>query len=230
MKTKRIRITFYEEILGTASGDPEVHDNYIASKAPDAKSRKEEIAAIGVEEEIEKSKTVFPKEDGKPFIFDYQLKGFFKDAQKALNRIVTWTDDKGNKTNLKLTAYKDKIDGLVFPRQRKIFYNVSEEPDIGDCQRPLRAETAQGPRVALANSESLPVGTWIEFTLDCLDNETMAYMVHCLNYGVKRGIGQWRNSGKGRFLWEELDKDGNVIGGNKAEWEAKWAAEEAKTA
>lgn len=25
----------------------------------------------------------------------------------------------------------------------------------------------------------------------------------CLSYGVLRGIGQWRNSGKGRFLWEE---------------------------
>lgn len=28
------------------------------------------------------------------------------------------------------------------------------------------------------------------------------------------GFGQWRNSGKGRHLWDELDADGNVIGGN----------------
>ena len=31
----------------------------------------------------------------------------------------------------------------------------------------------------------------------------------------KRGLAQWRNSGKGRCVWEELDEAGNVIGGNK---------------
>ena len=29
----------------------------------------------------------------------------------------------------------------------------------------------------------------------------------CLDYGVLRGIGQWRNSGKGRYLWEEIKED-----------------------
>jgi len=37
------------------------------------------------------------------------------------------------------------------------------------------------------------------------------------DYGIFSGIGQWRNSGHGRFFWEELDKDGKVIGGNKPE-------------
>lgn len=35
-----------------------------------------------------------------------------------------------------------------------------------------------------------------------------------LDYGKWSGIGQWRNSGKGRFLWAELGKDGEVVGGN----------------
>jgi hypothetical protein len=26
----------------------------------------------------------------------------------------------------------------------------------------------------------------------------------CLDYGTKRGLGQWRNSGKGRYTWEEI--------------------------
>ncbi len=206
MKAIKVKLTFTENVLGTASGDPEIHENFIASKAPDAKSREEEVEAIGVDGEIEKSKTVFPKDDdGNPFIYDYQLKGFFKDAQKALNRIGKWKDEKtGKETNLKLTAYKDKIDALVFVRERKVPFILPDNSEISDCQRPLRAETAQGPRVALANSESLPSGTTIEFTLETLDNETMAYMIHCLNYGKMRGIGQWRNSGKGRFTWEEV--------------------------
>jgi len=31
--------------------------------------------------------------------------------------------------------------------------------------------------------------------------------------------GELRNSGKCRYLWEELDEEGNVIGGNKSELE-----------
>ena len=80
-KELKVRLTFTEEILGTASNSPTIHDDYIASNAPDAKSREEEIAAIGVAEYVEKSMTVFPQlEDGTPFLYDYQVKGFFKDA------------------------------------------------------------------------------------------------------------------------------------------------------
>ena len=54
MKEMKVRLTFIEEILGTASNDKELHAEYIASKAPDAISKKEEIEAIGVEGVIEK--------------------------------------------------------------------------------------------------------------------------------------------------------------------------------
>ena len=83
MKEMKVRLTFIEEILGTASNDKELHAEYIASKAPDAISKKEEIEAIGVEGVIEKGKTVFPKdENGNPFIYDYQIKGFSRTQQK----------------------------------------------------------------------------------------------------------------------------------------------------
>lgn len=35
IKTK-VRLTFTDEILGTSSGNPELHREFIASKAPDA--------------------------------------------------------------------------------------------------------------------------------------------------------------------------------------------------
>ena len=38
-----------DELLGTASADPDIHARFIASKAPDAPSRADEVAAIGAE-------------------------------------------------------------------------------------------------------------------------------------------------------------------------------------
>ena len=34
----KVKLTFTEELLGTASANPELHSDFIASKAPDAPS------------------------------------------------------------------------------------------------------------------------------------------------------------------------------------------------
>ena len=113
-----------------------------------------------------------------------------------------------------MKAYKKTIDNNIFVWPRKILVDMNGA--IGNCQRPLRAQTAQGERVALANSETIPEGSKIEFSVIYFAEDHRKAVVEWLNYGVLKGIGQWRNSGKGKFVWEELDKDGNVIGGNKA--------------
>lgn len=90
MKTTelKVRLTFLEDILGTASSNPELHEEFIASKAPDAKTVAEEVAAVGVDEVVEKSMTIFPKNaDGRPFIYDYQIRGFFKEACSCLKKV-----------------------------------------------------------------------------------------------------------------------------------------------
>ena len=61
-KVLKVKVTMFEEILGTASANPEIHEEFIASKAPDAPSREEEVAAIGAEEVFEKGMTVFPRD------------------------------------------------------------------------------------------------------------------------------------------------------------------------
>ena len=76
---------------------------------------------------------------------------------------------------------------------------------MGECQRPLRAQTAQGERISLANSETVPAGATCEFTVICMKPDLMKVVKEWLSYGVAHGTGQWRNSGKGRFTWEELD-------------------------
>lgn len=196
MKTMKVRITLLEEMLGTASANPKIHDEFIASNAPDAPSREEEIAAIGVEAVQEKAMTVFPRtDDGKPMMWDYQVKGFFKDTCKMLKKID------GTKSS-KIKAYKQDIDGLIFVHPRKI--PIIFDGEIGKCQRPLRAQTMQGERVALASSETVPAGSTIDIEIECLRDSDLDVVREWLDYGNKRGLGQWRNSGKGIFSWKEL--------------------------
>ena len=198
MKEIKVRITFTEEVLGTANSDKDIHEEYIASKAPDAPSKAEEVAALGVEEVVLKGMTVFPKdEEGNPFLWDYQVKGFFKSAASAGSYM-------GGSS--KLSNYKKKIDLLVFVNERKIPLVIPDGMEMGTCQRPLRAQTMQGERVALANSETCPIGTTAEFTIRVLDDSLMGYVHQWLDYGQYNGFGAWRNSSKGRFTWREITK------------------------
>lgn len=202
MRELKIKLTFTEECLGTANADKDIHREFIASKAPDAKNREEEIAAIGVEEVIQKAMTVFPRDnDGDPVFFDYQIKGFFKDACSALQRCK---GEEISKYSTKIKAYKKVIDGCIFPQPRMIKIDM-RGAEIGSCQRPLRAHTAQGDRVALANSETIPEGSTIEFSVVCLSDEYENAVIEWLNYGKFKGLGQWRNGGKGRFTYEVVE-------------------------
>lgn len=198
----KVKIVFEDEVLGTASANPDIHREYIASNSKDSQSREEEVAAIGVDGAVEKSMTVFPRSNGNPIFWDYQIKGFFKDACSMLARV----GGKGNGVNEsgKLKAYKKIIDGMIFVAPRKIDISIPEGAKIGSCQRPLRGQTAQGERIALANSETVPEGSSIDLDITCLDATHEKAVREWLNYGKLRGIGQWRNSGKGRFKWEEL--------------------------
>ena len=196
MKKLHVSVEFIEELLGTASANAEIHSEFIASKAPDAQSIEEEVAAIGADAVEEKSMTIFPKlEDGTPFIYDYQWKGYFKDSCGMLRRASGYKSK-----NLK--AYKKEIDGLVFVEPRKIPLILPDGGSVGDCQRPLRAQTAQGERIALAHSETVPEGTRQEFDVVILKDDLEPLVIEWLEYGAYHGTGQWRNSGKGRFVCE----------------------------
>lgn len=193
---KKIRLTFTEEALGTASANPDIHSEFIASKAPDAPKIAEEIAAIGADAVEEKAMTVFPRgEDGSPIFWDYQIKGFFKGTCGFLRRV------KGTEAE-KIKSYKKVLDGLLFIHPRQIPICFNECGEIGNCQRPLRAETMQGERVALANSETIPAGSYIEFEVETVSPTLDKFIIEALDYGRLSGIGQWRNSGKGRFTYE----------------------------
>ena len=136
-------------------------------------------------------------DDGAPMLWDYQVKGFFKDACGSL-RAVPKTESG------KLKAYKKTIDGQIFVDERRIPLVLPEGGEIGIVERPLRAQTMQGERVALAKSESVPAGTTFAITVTMLNPDLEDVVREWLDYGALRGIGQWRNSGMGRFKWEEV--------------------------
>lgn len=196
MKTMKVRLTFFESILGTSPANENVYRDFIGSKAPDASTVEDEVAALGADAVAQKGMTVFPRlDDGTPFLYDYQIKGYFKDTCGGLRRV------KGTKS-AGVKAYKQVIDKLIFPEPRTIPILFDGEMKV--CQRPLRAQTMQGERVSLASSEEIPAGAIIEFDITMLDDDHEAIVREWLDYGKYSGIGQWRNSGHGRFVWEEL--------------------------
>ena len=196
--TYNVEVTLMEDMLGTASGDPEIYKNFIASKAEADKDVSDELETIiDVENEFAKNMTVFHKREtetgqSRPIIYDYLVKGFFKNACSVLRNVP---DSKSSK----IKAYKKFIDGLVFIDERQIDINLSGPMTI--CERPLRASTAQGERIALAASESVPAGSTMRFTIRCLNKTVYDCIPEWMDYGKYNGLGQWHNSGKGRFTW-----------------------------
>lgn len=198
MKTLEVKLEFLAEVLGTSPNNEDIYRDFIGSKAPDATTVEEEVAAMGADAVADKGMTVFARdEDGKPCLYDYHIKGHFKDACSMLKKAT-------GSLSKDIKAHKKMIDGLIFVNPRLIPLEIPEGKTMGVCQRPLRAQTPQGERVALAMSESVPAGTTCEFEITCLTDEDVKYVREWLDYGAWRGIGQWRNSGCGRYKWEEV--------------------------
>lgn len=196
MKKIKVKLTFTEPILGTSPTNPDIYRKFIGSKSPDAMSVEDEVAALGADAVADKGMTVFPRlDDGTPFLYDYQIKGFFKDTCGGLRKVNGTASEK-------IKAYKKEIDKLIFPEPRKI--PLLFDGNIRECQRPLRAQTAQGERISLAMSEEIPAGATCEFSVVCLCDDHEKAVREWLDYGCYSGIGQWRNSGKGRFVWCEI--------------------------
>ena len=108
------------------------------------------------------------------------------------------------KTKLTKYSHKKMVDNFLFVTPRQI---ALSQPVGEDCVRPLRADTMKGERVSLATSETVPAGTEFEFTITVLggDKKFEDLLKKCLDYGVNKGFGQWRNAGRGRFTYQVLD-------------------------
>lgn len=183
----KVTLTFVEPILGTAPMDKEIYSNYIL----DSLDHEDELDSV----REDKGRTGFHRDEaGNPILYDYMIKGFFKDACGMLSRV-------DGSLSKKVKAYKKIIDGLVFVFPRRIPIRMVGPVTI--LERPLRAQTAQGERVALVASEMIPAGSCIEFDIDVLgDVVDDALLREWLGYGKYRGLGQWRNGSYGRYEYK----------------------------
>lgn len=189
----KVKITTTTDLLGTVPKTQEIYDNYIKTRAKGKETRDEFCSPLDdneVKEKDAKGWTGFMEDDGKPFVMDYFIRGFLKNAGNVI------------KKDLGLKNLKSKIDNFVFIFPRKIFINgVKKDKPL---ERPLRAMTAQGPRVSLAKSDVIEAGATLDFTIDipytCEIKEK--HIKAMLDYGQYQGLGQFRNGGYGRFSYD----------------------------
>ena len=213
LETRTYKLTGITPILGSRPANPEIHGRFVAAKAASLQKQAEEEAMLPGTPELEKALqevkesglTVFLRgSHGEIVIPSYVIKGFFKSAFGTLR------DQFG------ISGPKGKVDNLVFvaPEYIQILDGHGEpqtEPD-GLCERSLRAETMQGPRVALQSSEQVipPWSLTVEITV--VENNgtgkskpvTFHEIEESLDYGRLKGLGQWRNAGYGSFTWERI--------------------------
>lgn len=184
----KITIELLEPMLGTIPKNEKVYKTFIESKNP-----KGEEDGVDMEKLEEKSWTGFHKDEEGIFIFDYMVKGFMKNAGNVLKEPVG------------IKALKSKIEDtcFIYPRRIRPDKDILPEP----VERPLRGMTKMGPITCLARSDVLPRGTKFEFTLEKIGNKITDKALNSIfDYGTRKGLGQFRNGGYGRFKVLEMKK------------------------
>ena len=204
IEKRKYRLTGISPLLGSQPADPAVRTKYLAAKAPtDAQAEEEEKMVPDMDE---RGLTVFLRRVGDDAlcVMDYTIVGFLKGSVKAMA-----AENGVKQADSKVGTYV-----FVEPRVIPITRNdalIFEEDAV--LERPLRAQTMQGPRVTLTASEQVDDPWEMEITVKLLLNEgtakskpvTWDAIEEALNYGSLKGLGQWRNGGWGRFVWERVE-------------------------
>jgi len=199
VKKYKVVLELKEPMLGTNPSNKSIWAQHIASKQTkalkkdgwdDAKIKAEIEATIeGVKEndDLENGKTTFMADDKGYFVRDYFIRGFLKEAARVKKEFGA------------MKQLQSKVSKYVFVRPTKI-YIAKPDADLLLIERPLRAQTPQGERVAIARSLAVPAGTKLSFELHVLEDVVPKGCIETLlGYGEFQGLGQWRSSGHGSF-------------------------------
>lgn len=209
METRTYHIVGTTDILGSSPCSKELRTQYIMAEAAKTKDVSDETDYVP--DLNEKGLTVFLRDtDGSLMMMDYQIQGFLKaalDALKAQNGIKN---------------ARKKVDLYAFVTPRKIPFvrngeHVAEEDE--QYERPLRAMTMKGERIALQSSECLhaDAGWELTFSISLMPNDASKVskslkfddIEQALDYGQFSGLSQFHNGGYGRFRWERVKDEAN---------------------
>jgi hypothetical protein len=215
LSSRKYLIGLTEQMLGTVPKDPAVYASFIESKKPAfvVEDESAHVPVLTEDEEADKLEkkgwTGFMTDPEKGlYIFDYMVLGFLKAAAEALGEMIKTTKVSKDGTSItdRLKGLKGKIDRCVFVFPRRIYLDKAE-PD-GVVERPLRAQTRQGPRVTLARSDAVAAGTKIAFEIKIVPNKDIDFdmIEFLLQYGELSGLGQFRNGSYGRFSVESVEE------------------------
>lgn len=211
----RVEVVLTEPMLGTVPFDKKVYETFIENKKFEHAAKTGTVSQEALEEKeaelVEQREvtgwTGFRRDKGL-LLVDYMIRGHLKESGNVLKNVMG------------LKAVKSKVDQFlyVFPRHIHILGpdgNVKVEPD-GVVERPLRASTAQGPRVTLVRSDQVGAGCILKFRLFCVDGSALSKNTirRILEHGELTGYGQFRNGSYGRFevkVFEEIEADLDAV-------------------
>lgn len=206
-----VHVKLLEQMLGTVPKNKEVYASHIANKGREqllknaGKGLKNasgeeltpETTEVMLQEEVETIQEVeergwtgFHTDEQGPFVFDYFVKGTLCEAARTIAKQIE--KEHG------LKQLQDKVKRFLFVSPRRIRLPAIEEKPL---ERPLRAMTAQGPRVTVVRSDSIAAESEFTFRIRLLDGSglTPTIIQKILAYGELIGFGQWRTGSYGRY-------------------------------
>lgn len=215
-----VRIILTKELLAMSpgTGNQDMYAKFIAGHAIDAQTREDEVNTYGAQEVTDKGRSIFDVINGKIVWPSRRWLGYFKSKTGADRR-----DDEALVVDL--SSYKGVFDeNISFTAENfPVTLPKSANGKTGICDRSIPGDGYKR-ETSIKSSQTAPPGTITRFTVQTnvktvgkkgCEMDFMNILRECLDAGIFSGTGEWRGSGKkGTFLWEELDDDGKVIGGN----------------
>lgn len=212
---REIELTFTDILVSTVPTNEDLFLEHVGKDHPEDIDHLPDPETI--EQEIQRQSCVFFRAaDGQtPALHHHHIKGFLKDAARMLRRIppieqpLVSDPERTKKVPATISgamsSYLQKIDGLIFVEPDWLPLQLVNGAKAAWLDRPARVDTPRGPRTCLLHSESAPTGTIVHLAVRIYDPEYWPWIEEMLDYGANRGLGAWRNSGKGRFSWRYLD-------------------------